>query len=263
MDIKDTEKLYRTDNILLADGNYYKYVFKKTEKIVCTVFYLIGHADKGHDEMVAASLKEVAKGALDAVLATLSCRARTAQDQLRAVLGTLVALASHIRVAQAAGVVREEIADILSLEIDTALRMIRQYCRPDTEDMPGTSSFGMDEVVSPLASYRTAYMPPKAVGERRLPARQSGGAARDEASGAFSSQGQDKRQSKGQNTERRKAIKDILALNKRSTIKDISEKMQNCSGKTVQRELIAMVNEGLVLKSGVRRWSRYSLVPGA
>src|SRR3989338_3698928 len=130
MDIKDTEKLYRTDNILLADSNYYKYVFKKTEKIVCTVLYLIGHADKGHDEMSVMSLKEAAHSVLNTALATLSCRTRTAHDQLYTVITAFVALESKLRVAQAIALIREEIIDILSLEIDTVLRMIRQYLPP-------------------------------------------------------------------------------------------------------------------------------------
>lgn len=43
------------------------------------------------------------------------------------------------------------------------------------------------------------------------------------------------------------------------TVKDISKFIKNCSEKTIQRELIAMVKSNTLKKNGERRWSHYSL----
>ena len=43
------------------------------------------------------------------------------------------------------------------------------------------------------------------------------------------------------------------------SIKDILRVLPNYSSKTLQRELIRMVDEGILEKTGERRWSRYSL----
>jgi len=43
------------------------------------------------------------------------------------------------------------------------------------------------------------------------------------------------------------------------SIKDITDKIKDCSEKTIQRELIAMVEDGTLKKTGERRWSTYSL----
>jgi hypothetical protein len=43
------------------------------------------------------------------------------------------------------------------------------------------------------------------------------------------------------------------------TIKDITDKIRDCSEKTIQRELISMVANGVLKKTGERRWSTYSL----
>jgi hypothetical protein len=43
------------------------------------------------------------------------------------------------------------------------------------------------------------------------------------------------------------------------SIKDISHKIQNCSEKTIQRELLDMVKDGILTKEGERRWSKYAL----
>lgn len=42
-------------------------------------------------------------------------------------------------------------------------------------------------------------------------------------------------------------------------IKDISNVIRDCSPKTIQRELQAMIDQGIVTKEGERRWSTYSL----
>ena len=51
----------------------------------------------------------------------------------------------------------------------------------------------------------------------------------------------------------------ILKRKKEIMIKDISPVISGCSEKTIQRELSAMVQAGLVKKMGEKRWSRYSL----
>lgn len=58
---------------------------------------------------------------------------------------------------------------------------------------------------------------------------------------------------------RRETILKMLRAKGQITIKDISSLMQEVSEKTLQRELLAMVAEGLLVKEGERRWSKYLL----
>ena len=51
----------------------------------------------------------------------------------------------------------------------------------------------------------------------------------------------------------------ILKRKKEIMIKDVSPLIGGCSEKTIQRELLEMVEKGVVRKEGERRWSRYSL----
>lgn len=44
------------------------------------------------------------------------------------------------------------------------------------------------------------------------------------------------------------------------SIKDLVTVVKGCSEKTIQRELISLVNSGILSKTGERRWSRYSVV---
>ncbi len=59
---------------------------------------------------------------------------------------------------------------------------------------------------------------------------------------------------------RQRAIVDLIKKLKREvTIKDLLSGVSGCSEKTIQRELIALVDKGVLKKTGERRWSKYSL----
>jgi len=61
--------------------------------------------------------------------------------------------------------------------------------------------------------------------------------------------------------DRREAILSVIRNKKTASIKDISTMIRDVSEKTIQRELLALIGAGLVLKQGERRWSTYSLTP--
>ena len=44
-----------------------------------------------------------------------------------------------------------------------------------------------------------------------------------------------------------------------TSIKDITDAIEGCSTKTIQRELADLVHQGVLKKKGDRRWSRYLL----
>jgi hypothetical protein len=59
--------------------------------------------------------------------------------------------------------------------------------------------------------------------------------------------------------DRRKIIFALIQQKPSLTVKDIAKSIQGVSEKTIQRELLAMVAEGVLVKRGERRWSTYSL----
>jgi hypothetical protein len=77
----------------------------------------------------------------------------------------------------------------------------------------------------------------------------------------------EKEQLKGQSKKIELALKNdrrnnIFALLKDKPeimIKDIAQVIKNCSEKTLQRELMSLVKEGVLKKIGEKRWSKYSL----
>lgn len=60
--------------------------------------------------------------------------------------------------------------------------------------------------------------------------------------------------------DRQAVIINTISVKGELSIKDLSSVVKGCSEKTIQRELIALVEKGILNKTGERRWSRYSLV---
>lgn len=56
---------------------------------------------------------------------------------------------------------------------------------------------------------------------------------------------------------RKDTILSLLDIKDKITIKDAAQAIHGCSEKTIQRELLSLVSEGVLLKEGERRWSTY------
>ena len=57
----------------------------------------------------------------------------------------------------------------------------------------------------------------------------------------------------------RQVIIRMLRAKGEITIKDIAHHLKGVSGKTLQRELISLMNEGVISREGKKRWSKYLL----
>lgn len=58
---------------------------------------------------------------------------------------------------------------------------------------------------------------------------------------------------------RRARILNLIKDNREVAIRDIVAHFHDVSEKTIQRELVAMSDSGILKKTGERRWSRYAL----
>jgi len=66
--------------------------------------------------------------------------------------------------------------------------------------------------------------------------------------------------SKRRVTSRRMAILDVVTKIAPAHIKDIALEITDCSEKTIQRELVSLVNDGVLKREGSKRWTTYSVV---
>ncbi|OHA60261.1 MAG: hypothetical protein A2589_03810 [Candidatus Vogelbacteria bacterium RIFOXYD1_FULL_46_19] len=111
-----------------------------------------------------------------------------------------------------------------------------------------------DQLTGDKSSYRTNVTPQSAAGLSRPGA---GSAATGRPPAGRSSIGQGDQAS--DKASRRGVILKYLEGRPWTSIKDIARAVPDCSVKTVQRELVELVDTGVLKKTGERRWSRYQL----
>lgn len=237
MDTRDILKATDSTRRLVQDDSYYKYIFKKTEKVVSVIFYVSNSVEKGSQtERVIEDVLDTARTAHNQILKTLEIRSHLAEEALRDAAHSLIALDSKLRIASSVGAISAEVLHVLIVEIDGILRGINKY-------LVRTSAFDdLDYKVSGSTDSTPVHNP--------RPTNQL--------------ENHTTRKPDNQNTspdsDRRERIKVVLGAKGEATIKDITDIITDVSSKTIQRELNAMIEDNLIKRHGERRWSKYSLV---
>ena len=236
MDSKDILKATDAARRLIQDEDYYKYIFKKTERIVSVVFFVLNSVpDTPQTKTHVEDIQHAARAAHDAVLQSLETRAHVADDIVRGVAHSLISLLSKLSVAQVAGVIAPSVHSVFVQEIDAVLRGINKYTN---DDSPVLSFMQTEQPSVPTQS--STHTP-----ARKVTSRQSHTTTSSPQATVMPG--------------RRERIKTIVEAKGEASIKDISEIITDVSEKTIQRELQAMIEDNLIKRHGERRWSKYSL----
>lgn len=227
---------------LLHNDNYYKQIFKKTEKIVSVIFYILNNIDvEKKSETHVSNIAGKAHFVHENALRTLEVKPASSKEVLEQFAQAFIGLDSTLRIASVSGVITAEVMNVLTSEIDVVLRGLRTYL----QDSGLQDSSFFDQLT---ASMTTATKPtPKTPPRSSTPA------------SALISSGVQRPPQANSTIDRRDRIRTILEAKGEATIKDISEIITDCSEKTIQRELNAMIEDNVVKRQGERRWSKYSV----
>jgi DNA-binding transcriptional ArsR family regulator len=156
----------------------------------------------------------------------------------------LLALSSILSVARSGSLLSDMNANLITREAHLLLQEIADYQEP---------RIFMDD--TPTLSELAKQAP-----DKREPAVVSKGHTQGQAKGHTESKPSVSTQKpKQSSTTRQESILEILRTKGSSYIKDISMLIREVSEKTIQRELQALVEKGIVEKTGERRWTTYSL----
>lgn len=245
MNTKDTLINDKNFQKLLHNDEYYKNIFKKTEKIVSAVFYILQQSDidtrsETHSSNVASKAHFVHENALR----TLEVKPSAAREVLEQFAQALIGLDSTLRVVTAAALITPEVLQAVTAEIDVVLRTLRPYLADESTS-----------VLSLLDATPTRSSSAQPARAARSSALGSAGSARPSSAAAAASG-----TPSDPAADRRSRIKTVLEAKGDATIKDISEIITDVSEKTIQRDLNAMIDTGDVQRQGERRWSRYSVL---
>ena len=233
METKETSLRSVSETGLLKNTEYYKYIFKKTEKMACAVFYILRSDQSiGHTDAVVNDLESAARKLIDVSLESLKSTSTNIEEHALNLKHALIGFESRLQVANAARLLSSELLEVFSHEIDSVQRSLKRYTEPT--------------ILNPLNTIEAQY---EAVREKK-PARIRGTLPSSQIA-----------ETATQNTlSRRERVLNVVRDKGEATIKDIVNVVTDCSEKTIQRELISLIKDNIVLRLGERRWSKYKVV---
>ena len=218
-------------SILFKGRDDWYYCFLKAEKIAHVLIVL--SARTSHD------LEEVIRGARD--LPKTICYFAAGEIAPEILLADLFALVSALRVRATLGHLSQENIQILTREYEGIIERVASQNQP-----------------SPFISAEDFVVPQVKADTGRL---LSAPEVPDAAQAIRTHKGQnpikDIKTGTGEQKDRSEVILEIVRKNEGISIKDIAAVVRDCSEKTIQRELVQLIERGLVQKIGERRWSLY------
>ncbi len=235
--------------------DYLLYIFKKTEKITAGIYLVSGLLKD--DEPMKWELRDHGMELMSSSFMASSNipgdKSSTIQSLFTAALETI----SLLNVARISNLITEMNHSLLVREIDNIVAMLRDRLAESAENAGYVLSENFFKTPDLFASgFRS---------DSRSFQAHSKGQTGDLSLWKTEKNVQKQGNSMGQNTvqakkiSRQESILSVLKNQSNLTIKDFSKVIKDCSEKTIQRELIELVDRGVVKREGERRWSRYSL----
>ena len=228
---------------LSNDEAYFTNVFKRVEKTVSVIFYVLSETKLSpNTETHISIIKDRALKTHELSLETLKLQSHDQHEGLLRLQYELVALMSTLRIAQVSRVIPVDIMRLLEEQLDAILRYLNNHYLT-------REGLAVDDSLE-VSSVRTAARPKAASTSTRQ--RRVNIPAGDISTDAYLVY--------SQLTDRAERIKTVLEAKPQATIKDIAEVITDVSEKTIQRELNSLIEKGQVMREGERRWSKYSVV---
>ncbi len=172
------------------------------------------------------------------------CRFAAGEAEAEAVLATLFSLLSGVRLAATRGLISKENTQILLQEYQALVERFAASTHPSP--FMHTADFSVPEVREERA--------PSLIATRLADLNQP---LKDTASKGHSVPPKGQTAAAEAPNERASQILKFVQEKRSVSIKDISSTVRGCSEKTIQRELAFLIRQGLVRKTGERRWSQY------
>ncbi len=227
---------------------YLLYVFKKTEKITAAL-YLVSGLLKDEEPMKW----ELRDRSMDLLTSSFTASSSLPGDKnvvIQSLFTAALETISLLNVAKISNLVSDMNHKLLVREIDQVLHLLRDRLTANAEN----AGYILSE-----AFFKTPDLFSSGFKDSSGSSSGNDKKTNNEEPLVRKDNSQGHGQSKDKKSQRQEIIMNTLKSHSNLTIKDFSRIIKGCSEKTIQRELLALVDQGIVKKEGERRWSRYSL----
>jgi hypothetical protein len=229
------------------------FMFKKTEKLVTAVYLVTNLFD--NSEPMKWSLRNLANDILSQTLDYKDVVVGNKTDFTDSLSAKILQIVSMLQIASRSGLVSVMNFSILEQEFAGVVKYLEEQKKSGKENPSQTLSTSFFFVQKPVESSQNPITKNSEEVQNdfnEIPSKSQGIPIKDTNSVS------DKSGIK--KTNRQSLILSLLKKKSDLSIKDIALIIQGCSEKTVQRELISLIDAGLVKRTGERRWSKYSLI---
>ena len=244
--MKDIFDINNMKNIgLFSEGEYLVFAFKKTEKIV-SALYLVTSLIKDN-EPLKLEVRDEALELLSLMMSLNSTVETYKSGALQSFFLGSQKLKTLLNIADNASLISTMNARLIFNEIDLLMEFLK------THSLDSMSKAGYILSDTFFSTDMKAPEVEKGQGIESLSKRHS------PLSPDFMKTLKTELPVKDKKNGRQTAIIDLLKKKSDLTIKDFVKVITDCSEKTIQRELMELMEKGAVIKRGERRWSTYSL----
>jgi hypothetical protein len=235
------------------------YLYKKSEKISKAFFMLTQHIDDS--QSIKVKLREGALSLLDkSQMFLLSPRLN--EEILKEVVLNVMKLISLSDIGLSSKFVSEANYQIISKQLHIYISEVTEYVNSTYKDnnlIPSTlfdvAFMDQQPTFSKIENKETEISVVKEITKGHVLHSKS---QVDNLPKTPVLNTEDHKDSKEKNS-RQELILNTIRQRGELSIKDLTDVIKGCSEKTIQRELVSLVTSGVLLKTGERRWSRYSV----
>lgn len=232
--------------------DYLLYVFKKSEKISAALYLVSGLLKD--EEPMKWELRDRSMDLLNSSFTASSSLPGDKSVVIQSLFTAALETISLLNVARISNLVSEMNHKLLIREIDHILSLLRDRLAANAE----SAGYILSDAFFKTPDLFTSGF--KSTGQSGISSDKrtiSGENLLDK--GVSKGQMLQNAQVHEKKSQRQDIIINTLKSQSNLTIKDFSKIIKGCSEKTIQRELLTLVEQGIVKKEGERRWSRYSL----
>jgi hypothetical protein len=232
--------------------DYLIYIFKKTEKIAAALYLVSGLLkDK---EPLKWELRDHGMDLISSSFMVASSVPGDKNSVIQSLFTAALETMSLLNVARVSHLISEMNYKILMREIDGVVGLLRDRLAQNAEEAGYVLSESFFKTPDLYSSGFRSFEHDTAQSGAQYKGQSGSGKNSSKGASTLTEQGgRDKR------TDRQEIILGLLKNSPGLTIKDFSKVITDCSEKTIQRELLDLVQKGVIKKEGERRWSTYSL----
>lgn len=232
--------------------------YRRAERIAAALFLLTAHVSD--TEPLRIKVRAASVKLLDEVLALKSEMRALNSERTSLLKSSVRELISLTRILAVAGYISTQNAGVVAEALDELSGFLVASQRSPLSESASFTREDFLDVRESVSHQRTTLRENTAhVIEKDIKESSETKPESARVDKPHSESGSSKGQSSSHKSARSKVILEVLRGGGEMGIRDVASNLPEFSEKMIQRELAVLVQEGLVVKSGEKRWSRYAL----